>query len=112
MMCWDISLHTGIEIIKKTFPRWKKTGYVNIEFEQYVFQNISFMMDQYSSVVGKQFSDPNTGQSFKNWISDLTSQGTLMPNLSSQPEFLNQYNQFLGSSLMISTEMLRRTVPE
>lgn len=74
----------------------KKPGHINIEFEQYVFQNISFMMEQYSSVVGKQFSDPNTAQSFKNWISDLTSQGTLMPNLSSQPEFLNQYNQFLS----------------
>lgn len=74
----------------------KKPGHVNIEFEQYVFQNISFMMEQYSTMVGKQFSDPSTAQSFKNWISALTSQGTLMPNLSSQPEFLNQYNQFLS----------------
>ncbi|WP_223577882.1 NADH-quinone oxidoreductase subunit I [Sphingobacterium sp. GVS05A] len=74
----------------------KKPGHVNIEFEQYVFQSISFSLEQYSSVVGKQFDNEKAKQDFKEWISDLTTEGTVMPNLSNNPEFLQKYNEFLS----------------
>jgi len=71
-------------------------GKVNIEFEQYVFQSISLWMDGHASAVGKDFdSNPTVKMNFRNWIKDLTNNGTTMPNISDHPDFMDKYHDFL-----------------
>jgi len=70
-------------------------GNVNIEFEQYVFQEISRRMDGYSSTGNSFNSNSTVMTNFRNWINILTNNGKKMPNISEHSDFMDQYNLFL-----------------
>jgi hypothetical protein len=73
----------------------KSAGYVNIEFEQAVFNDISTNRRQ-------AFEDgsPAQQEQYNTWLNGLTADGTVYPQLSpSSPgytQFINTYNSFLS----------------
>lgn len=83
----------GIGEFKKSEP-----GYINLEFEQYVFQNIAFYQDSYFLSIGTQFRDETIKAEFKDWIYLLNNDNTSnskCPGVSPTSEFTAKYTYFL-----------------
>lgn len=72
-------------------------GNINVEFEQIVFQDISRRINEGTTYVGDKFNQetlPGFGKAqedYIKWIETLTNKGTTYPNLSTMPDFANQF---------------------
>lgn len=75
-------------------------GYINVEFEQIVFQDIVKRISDGPSGVGDMFTEPGyvTAQNqYKLWIDTLTSHGTAYPDLNSITGFDAAYMTHLNN---------------
>lgn len=76
-------------------------GYINMEFEQIVFQDISRRIVAGSDGIGTMFNQRNkegfqdAQDSYTAWIDQLTNNGSTHPNIAGMANFVNEYNQHL-----------------
>ena len=75
----------------------EQPGNINVEFEQIVFQDISRRISEGTTYVGDKFKQDalpgfdEAKKDYKKWIETLTNGGTIYPNLSTIPDFANQF---------------------
>lgn len=101
-----------------------QAGYINMEFEQIVFQDITKRIVVGPDGIGTMFNQntiegfQDAQNSYTDWINQLTNNGSTHPNLAGNPNFVNEYKQHLaafkkyGHTKYSSTDIVPSIDPE